>query len=48
MSAALLEEARALLPGLTALRRELHRHPELGSQERRTAALIADRLKRGK
>ena len=46
MSAALLEEARALLPGLIALRRELHRHPELGGQERRTAALIADRLKR--
>jgi amidohydrolase len=46
MSTSLLEEARALLPELAALRRELHRHPELGGQERRTAALIAERLKR--
>jgi amidohydrolase len=45
MSEALREEARALLPGLGALRRALHRHPELGGQERRTAALIAARLK---
>jgi len=45
MSETLLEEARALLPGLAALRRSLHRHPELGGRERRTAALIAARLK---
>ena len=42
----LLAEARALLPELIALRRDLHRHPELGGQEVRTAALIAERLQR--
>jgi len=31
---------------LIALRRDLHRHPELGFAERRTAALVADRLHR--
>ncbi|MDR1546468.1 MAG: amidohydrolase [Deltaproteobacteria bacterium] len=30
---------------LTALRRDLHRHPELGRQERRTSALIEEVLK---
>lgn len=29
---------------LTALRKEIHRHPELGNRETRTTALIADRL----
>jgi amidohydrolase len=45
-AAGLLAEARGLLPELASLRRELHRHPELGGQERRTAALIAERLQR--
>lgn len=31
---------------LIALRRDLHRHPELGFAEHRTAALVADRLHR--
>src|SRR5262249_44218198 len=31
---------------LIALRRDLHRHPELGFAERRTAALVADRMHR--
>lgn len=32
------------LPTLIALRRQIHRHPELGFQEHRTAALIASTL----
>jgi amidohydrolase len=31
---------------LVALRRDLHRHPELSSEEHRTAALVAERLHR--
>jgi hippurate hydrolase len=34
------------LPALIALRRDLHAHPELGFEETRTAALIAERLHR--
>jgi amidohydrolase len=41
----LLPEAQGLLPELSALRRDLHRHPELGGRERRTAAVIAERLR---
>lgn len=33
------------LTELTALRRDLHAHPELGFEEHRTAALVADRLR---
>ena len=36
----ILEDAAAL----ASLRRDLHAHPELGYQEQRTAALIADTL----
>jgi amidohydrolase len=43
---ALLAEAQRLLPALSTLRRDLHRHPELGGQERRTAARIAAALQR--
>ncbi len=39
--AELLERAHALAPGLVAIRRALHRHPELSFQEHRTAALAA-------
>jgi amidohydrolase len=35
---------RALQPGLTALRRDLHAHPELAFSERRTADVVAARL----
>lgn len=49
MPAALLQGAYARLGGwqgeLTALRRELHRMPELGFQERRTAARIEQALR---
>jgi amidohydrolase len=33
------------LEGLVALRRDLHRHPELGFEETRTSGVIADRLR---
>ena len=31
---------------LVATRRDLHQHPELGFEERRTSALVAERLER--
>lgn len=34
----------ALLPDLLAVRRDLHRHPELGWAEHRTTGVVADRL----
>ena len=37
-----LEAARQ---DLIDIRRDIHRHPELSGQERRTAALVADRLR---
>jgi len=37
--------ARELHPAITEVRRDIHRHPELGFREKRTAALVADRLK---
>jgi amidohydrolase len=40
----LLERARAFEHDLIALRRDLHRHPELGFAEHRTAAIAADRV----
>ena len=38
------EEIARRLDGLVALRRDLHRHPELSFEERRTAEIIAERL----
>ena len=35
----------ALVPDMIALRRDLHRHPELGFQEVRTARIVAERLR---
>jgi len=42
----LLGEAQRLLPALSSLRRDLHRHPELGGQEQRTASRITKALQR--
>ena len=40
----LFNSAKALLPELTACRRELHAHPELGLNEVQTAAFIEAKL----
>ncbi|MEW6723851.1 MAG: M20 family metallopeptidase [Bacillota bacterium] len=37
----LLERANQLLPRLVEIRRDLHRHPELGMEEVRTAGIVA-------
>ena len=42
----LLEEARRFAPEAIALRRDIHRHPELGNEEHRTSALIAQTLEK--
>lgn len=39
-----LEEALANQEETTALRRDFHRHPELGFEEKRTAGIVAQRL----
>jgi amidohydrolase len=36
---------RAITDDMIALRRDLHRHPELGFQETRTAGIVAERLR---
>ncbi len=41
----MLQRAQGIQEQLTAWRRELHMHPELGFQEARTAALVADVLR---
>ncbi len=40
----LLEEAQALAADLTAIRRDLHQHPELSFQEVRTAGIAANEM----
>jgi amidohydrolase len=39
-----IEPPDALIGKVIALRRDLHRHPELGFEEHRTAAIVAERL----
>ena len=43
--ATISSEVQAQVPDLIALRRDLHRHPELCYQEVRTAGIVADRLR---
>lgn len=43
-AAALLESARALQPRTVELRRDLHRHPELGNDLPRTQAAVLDAI----
>jgi amidohydrolase len=38
------EEIRALAPSMIAMRRDFHRHPEIGFEEFRTAGILADHL----
>jgi len=40
-----LEKAFDKLEALRSIRRDIHKHPELGMQEKRTAALIAEQLR---
>jgi amidohydrolase len=44
-SGALAQTVARLEPDLVRLRRDLHRHPELAFEERRTASVIGERLK---
>ncbi|GAO25901.1 metal-dependent amidase [Alicycliphilus sp. B1] len=44
VSTALLHAMRALSPEFIAIRRDLHAHPELAFEERRTSDLVAERL----
>ena len=44
MPDAVTDQVTRALPGLIELRRDLHKNPELGFYETRTAGIIADRL----
>ncbi|TPG57695.1 amidohydrolase [Roseomonas nepalensis] len=45
MDDAALDRIRALQPELAAIRRDIHAHPEMGMEEARTAALVAETLR---
>jgi len=45
MDDASLARIRALQPELTAIRRDIHAHPEMGMEEVRTSALVAETLR---
>ena len=40
----LLEQAQALAPQLRAMKDDLHRHPELSFQEKRTTGILREKL----
>ena len=44
-AAAMLERVRSYHADLTGIRRDIHAHPELGLETRRTADLVAQLLK---
>ncbi len=44
MSDSMLQRAQAIADDLVAIRRDIHAHPELSFQERRTSALVAEML----
>jgi metal-dependent amidase/aminoacylase/carboxypeptidase family protein len=41
----LLARMRELAPEMRAVRQDIHRHPELAYEEKRTAAIVAERLR---
>jgi hippurate hydrolase len=45
MNQDLLDELRGDLPEMTAIRRDIHAHPEMGMEEARTSALVAEKLR---
>ncbi|MEN0076428.1 MAG: M20 aminoacylase family protein [Paracraurococcus sp.] len=45
MSTSIETTVESITPELVALRRDLHAHPETGFEERRTAAIVAERLR---
>jgi amidohydrolase len=45
MNSAVNEELKSYEPELIAIRHDIHRHPEVGFEEHRTAKLVADRLR---
>jgi amidohydrolase len=45
MRAEIIDELRVHEPELIAIRHDIHRHPEVGFEEERTASLVADRLR---
>lgn len=45
MRAPIVQELKEYEPELIAIRRDIHRHPETGFEEVRTAALVAERLR---
>jgi amidohydrolase len=40
------QRVQAVLPQITAWRRDIHQHPELSNREVRTSKLVADELKK--
>jgi amidohydrolase len=45
MTVALTEELKRFEPELVAIRHDIHRHPEVGFEENRTAKIVADKLR---